>query len=71
MKAELSYKTIVKFENQFRSTLYGVCTMSVLQAVGGQVRSKGLMAAASSRGERGGKGETHSGLDFAYKEAIH
>ena len=43
--------------------MYGVRTMSVLQAVGGQV-SKGLMAAASSKGERGRKGQTHSGVDL-------
>ena len=42
--------------------MYGARTMSVLQAVGGQV-SKGLMAAASSKGERGRKGQTHSGMD--------
>ena len=47
--------------------------MSVLQAVGRQVR-KGLMVAASSKGERGRKGQTHSGInvvDFMERKTFH
>ena len=43
--------------------------MSVLQTVGGQV-SKGLMAAASSKGERGRKGPTHSEMFLVVTETF-